>query len=311
MRFSLTNEKRYVNSRSLIKMADVLVAKYIEYLSTRQNASPSTIRNYNYYLREFADRHDVVNITVEKIDQFHGYLIRERNLGIKTQAYYLIALRSFYKFLEIYDYAKFNYKKIIVPKYRKDDKIDFLNREEIQRLLDCIKPKTIIEYRNKAILYMFWSTGMRVGELCKLNCTDVDFVEKEFKIVGKGAKSRVVFLTEEAAYWIWQYNKRRKDKLLPMFINYRNKRHREDISEQRRLSEVSVEKIIKVTAKKAGIERDIDCHILRHSFATNLVKNGADIRSVQLLMGHSNIQTTQIYLHFTDNELKQVHSRCL
>ena len=285
-----------------------LIMDFIEYIEVEKGRSIRTAENYHLYmdrLVEFAGDIPVSKITDELVRKYRLWLNRYiddqgRELSMITQGYHLIALRSFLKYCG--------------PKVQKKQ-VSFLLAEEVARMFDAIDPDDENGLRDKAILELLFSGGMRVSELCNLDCDRVNLERREFTIRGKGNKDRPIFISQSAADAIEQYLCSRRDNLKPLFLN--NSRNvRKDISddsvdasEARRLTPRSVQRIVTKYARLAGITKHVTPHTLRHSFATDLLMNGADLRSVQSMLGHSNIATTQIYTHVTDPHLKEVHER--
>ena len=235
---------------------------------------------------------------------------RGRTLGVKTQNYHVIALRAFFKYLIKNDIPTLPPEKIDLQKIP-ERTIEYLTREELERLFQEVGSEGLMQLRNRAIIETLYSTGLRVSELVSLNRSQVDLKRKEFMVRGKGKKPRIVFLSERASEHIENYLNERKDNFEPLFINHGRARKGDDITlgEKRRLTRVSVEYIVRRTARKAGIIKKVTPHILRHSFATELLLNGADIRSVQEMLGHSSITTTQIYTHVTNKRLREIHEK--
>jgi site-specific recombinase XerD len=222
----------------------------------------------------------------------------------KTQNYYLIALRAFLKFLRKRNIESLNPERIELAKVGQRD-LDLLTAQELERLITSPKSNTLQGLRDKAIMELFFSTGLRVSELCSLD-RDLDLSRDEFSIRGKGEKVRVVFLSPPAKAAIKAYLDKRADIDDALFVQMgKNAKN----SKELRLTPRSVERIIKSYAIKAGITRKVTPHVIRHSFATDLLENGADLRSVQALLGHSNITTTQVYTHVTDKHLREVHKK--
>lgn len=295
------------------------VRKFLEHAEVGKNQSLKTIENYQHYLGRFsafAGDVEVEKIDLEMVQNFRLFLNRmfddkgEQLLNVKTQNYHIIALRAFLKFCVKNDLDVLAPEKIDLSKIP-DRQVEYLSREELERLFEVIDRDGIIGLRDAAIMEMLYSTGLRVSELVALNCAQVDFKRREFTVRGKGKKSRIVFLSKRAAEAVGEYMAKRSDNFDPLFLNYRRSRQIEDIteSEKRRLSTVAVEKIVRGYALKAGIIKKVTPHILRHSFATEMLINGADIRSVQEMLGHSSITTTQIYTHLTNKRLKEVHDK--
>jgi site-specific recombinase XerD len=295
--------------------------QFLEYIEIEKGRSPLTSRNYDHYLTHFFDTMNIkkpTDITESVIRQFRIQL--NRAPGIKkrgqssstmkktTQNYYMIALRSFLKYLKKINITSVSPDVIELAKVGSRD-LDLITKDELDRLLkapDITKAKTddakLKVWRDKALMELFFSTGLRLAELCSLN-RDLDLTRDEFSIRGKGDKVRVVFLSEEAKDTIRTYLKARKDMEEGMFVN--NSRNK--ISS--RLTPRSIERIVQEYAIKAGISKKVTPHVLRHSFATDLLSNGADIRSVQMMLGHANIATTQVYTHITDKQLREVHKK--
>jgi len=298
-----------------------LIQQFLEYLELEKNSSPLTIRNYGIYLTRFVNWLEAKysnDISVEKIDMptvraYRLYLSRyvdEKGLPLKrsTQAYYIIALRSFLKYLIRNDYPVMAPEKIELPK-KEGHTLKFLNGEQVESLLNRPAIGEEKGLRDKAILEVLFSTGLRVSELTSLNRDQINFETREFGIIGKGRRPRVVFLAQRAADWLQRYLDQREDNWKPVFIRYSRGKQEEQDGELMRLTPRSVQRIVKKYVKRAKLPVDATTHTLRHSFATDLLQNGADIRSVQELLGHKNIATTQIYTHVTDAHLKEIHDK--
>lgn len=296
------------------------VTKFLEYVEITKNQSLRTIKNYRHYLGRFLEwigsDASPQDITPDKVQAFRLYLNRlsdkkgEPLLSIKTQNFHIIALRAFLKYCAKYDIPTLPAEKLDLSKIP-ERVVEYLTPEELKRLFDAVDIKDIRGLRDMALLETLYSTGLRVSELVSLNRSQVDVIRREFMVRGKGRKTRVVFLSEAAARAIEAYLKARQDNFEPIFLNYRRSRKAEDITqgEQRRLSTVSVEKLVRNYALQAGIIKKVTPHVLRHSFATQLLINGADIRSVQEMLGHASITTTQIYTHVTNKRLREVHEK--
>ncbi len=291
--------------------------QFLEYLEIEKGRSLKTVRNYRQYIGrffEFADISDIENINAEHIRQFRLHLNRQPGLKSpgqsqstlkkRTQNYYLIALRVFLKYMMKQGFNVYSPEHIELAKVP-ERHIDHLEIHELQRMLEASQDHP----RNHALLHMLFSTGLRVSELCSLN-RDIDLHRDEFTIRGKGDKLRIVFLSPLAKETTRAYLKNRTDMDDALFIQEGPgvvKREEQNVS--LRLSSRSVERIVKQIAIKAGVSKKVTPHTIRHSFATDLLRNGADIRSVQMLLGHSNIATTQIYTHISDKELHNVHKQ--
>lgn len=292
-----------------------LIQEYLEYLEVEKNVSPLTVRNYAHYLRRFsgwmAERAKLTDITQDSVRQYRVYLSRlpggdNGAISRKTQGYHIIALRSLLRWLIRNDRQVLSPDKIDLPK-SEGHSVKFLNGEQVDRLLNSPSLFAIQGKRDKAILEVLFSTGLRVSELTKLDRDKVDLAQREFGIIGKGNRNRVVFLSGRAAEWIDNYLKSRDDNYKPLFIRHKGKVDPSTSDEEVRLTPRSVQRMIKKYARKVNIPVDVTPHVMRHSFATDLLMAGADLRSVQEMLGHKNISTTQIYTHVTNRQLKDVH----
>ena len=292
------------------------IRNFLEYCEITKNQSQKTLENYKHYLTRFQDfiasDIDPSEIDLHTVDRYRLYLNRlidERNnqLGIKTQNYHIIALRAFLKYLTRKDIKTLAPEKIELSKIPART-VEFLNREELDSLFEAVDLAKKSGRRDLAILLTLYSTGLRVSELKNLNRDQVNLKRREFMVRGKGSKPRVVFLSEKAAEMIESYLLLREDNFQPLFINSRKAT---DIlaEDQHRLSTVSIQEIVRKYARKAGIIKKVTPHTLRHSYATELLINGADIRSVQEMLGHSSITTTQIYTHLTDKKLRETYEK--
>jgi site-specific recombinase XerD len=297
-----------------------LTVRFLEHAEIGKNQSPKTIENYSHYLRRFCgwfgENKSPDSITVETIQRFRLYLNRLEDekgaqlLSIKTQNYHIIALRAFLKYLIKNDIPTLAPEKIDLSKIP-ERTVEYLNREELERLFEAVLDTGVRGARDRALLETLYSTGLRVSELVSLNRSQVDLDRREFMVRGKGRKPRIVFLSGRAVEAINAYLQMRDDNFEPLFLNYRHGRSGDDITlgEKRRLSAVMVEYLVRNYARQAGIIKKVTPHVLRHSFATELLVNGADIRSVQEMLGHSSITTTQIYTHLTNKRLREVHEK--
>lgn len=299
-----------------------LIMDFVEDVEVGRGRSLRTAENYHLYMDRFAEfvgDITVDQITDETVRKYRLWLARYvddqgRELSTITQSYHLIALRSFLKYCAQRDIATLDAVKISLPKVHKKQ-VSFLLAEEVARLFAEIDTTTENGLRDKAIMELLFSGGLRVSELCSLDRDRVNTKRREFVIRGKGGKDRPIFISATAATAVEQYLDSRVDNLKPLFLN--NSRnvskdvHAETVaeSERRRLTPRSVQRIVKSYAMKAGITKHVSPHTLRHSFATDLLMNGADLRSVQSMLGHANIATTQIYTHVTDPHLREVHEK--
>lgn len=309
------------------------IDRFLEYCELDKNLSTKTVRMYSYYLgffyewltggvknqnheaRETPKKIAVESLTDETIRDFRLYLSREYfnqykgELKRQTQSYFLVALRSFFRFL-IKKKMKVLAPEIIELGKVADRTIKHLTDEDVQKLLSSPDISKIRGLRDRAILEVLFSTGLRVSELVGLNRDMVNIEEGEFGVIGKGGHARVVFLSQSAKDWLAQYLQARDDPNAPLFIRYSGPTAKEGLTDTKlRLSVRSIERLVDKYRKKAGILIRIGPHVLRHSFATDLLQHGADIRSVQEMLGHKNISTTQIYTHVTNVRLKEVHEK--
>jgi len=230
----------------------------------------------------------------------------KQNLSRRTQGYHVIALRSFLKWLIRNDFAVMAPDKIELPKVE-ERQVKFLTGEEVDRMLNAPSQDSIQGKRDKAILEVLFSTGLRVSELTKLDRDKVNLDTREFGIVGKGGKARVVFLSSRAVDWLIKYLNERPDHFKPLFIHHKGKMDATTPDEKMRLTPRSVQRMIKKYSHKMKMPMEVTPHVMRHSFATDLLNAGADIRSVQEMLGHKNISTTQIYTHVTNRQLRDIH----
>ena len=288
-----------------------LKTQFLEYIEIEKGRSVKTVENYDRYLTRFLDHAKVAkpgDITESMVREFRIILNRSGGtsgtMKKNTQNYHLIALRAFLKFMRRRDIDSLNPERIELAKVGGRD-LDLITSDELDRLMKGPKDDTLSSLRDKAILELFFSTGLRVSELCNLD-QDLDLTRDEFSVRGKGEKVRVVFLSDSAKIAIAAYLKKRGDMSDALFVSYGkgNKRNTKDLP---RLTPRSVERLVKQYAVRAGITRKVTPHVIRHSFATDLLENGADLRSVQALLGHANIATTQVYTHVTDKHLRDVH----
>ncbi|HET7099088.1 MAG TPA: site-specific tyrosine recombinase/integron integrase [Patescibacteria group bacterium] len=302
-----------INSEIAIKVDD-----FLEYLAVERGSSPLTIRNYRHYLTRFilwmesrGIREDLKDINQDVVKDFRVHLTtlpgeKKESLSRRTQGYHVIALRSFLKWLIKNDYDVLSPEKIDLPKLE-ERQVHFLTGEQVDRILNAPSQSSIQGKRDKAILEVLFSTGLRVSELTKLDRDKIDLDRREFGIIGKGGKARVVFLSSRAVDWVVKYLSERKDHYKPLFIHHKGKIEVDSNGEKMRLTPRSVQRMIKKYGHKMKLPMEVTPHVLRHSFATDLLIAGADIRSVQEMLGHKNISTTQIYTHVTNKQLKDIH----
>lgn len=295
-----------------------LIDQFLEYLEIEKNCSKLTIRDYRHYLKIFAEwigtslpQKTIGDLDLYTVRKYRVYLanrVDQKGLTLKrvTQNYYVIALRSFLRFLIKNDYKTLEPSKIDLPK-AESRSLKFLEKEQVDRLIIACDTGKEEGLRDRSIFELLFSTGLRVSELVRLNHNQVNLERKEFGVIGKGGRARVVFISDRAADSIKRYLEKRKDRFVPLFIRYSGRVDEQNNGEKMRLTARSVERIVKKYVRKARLPVDATVHTLRHSFATDLLINGADLRSVQEMLGHKNISTTQIYTHITNKQLREVH----
>ena len=294
-----------------------MIYDFTESLEVEGGRSSKTAQNYSHYLMrlsEFTDNIDVAKITPELIRKYRLWLNRYKNdngesLSILTQNYHLIALRGFLLYLSKRGIESLAPHMIELPKVHRKQ-VTFLHIDEIERLIAEIKTDSDIELRDRAIIELLFSSGLRISELVGLNRDHINTKRREFTVRGKGQKDRPVFISKTATEHIENYLSVRNDSLAPLFISYsRNTQELDNSGDYRRLTPRSIQRVVNKYARLAGITKHVSPHTMRHSFATDLLMNGADIRSVQDMLGHSNISTTQIYTHVTDEHLRETHEK--
>ncbi len=295
--------------------------QFLVYLEIEKNRSPLTSRNYNFYLRRFENylRHrlgrevKLADINRDNVRQFRLFLARfrdkhQRPLKKVTQAYHLIALRSFLRWLIKNEQKVMAPEKIELPQ-TESRSLAFLTFSRVEKLMQQPILSTPQGLRDRAILEVLFSTGLRVSELVALNRKQINFQSGELNVIGKGRRSRLVFLSPRARYWLKRYFASRHDPWPACFIRYSGPRGEITQPESWRLSVRSVQRLIAKYRRRAGIGIRVTPHVLRHSFATDLLFSGADLRSVQELLGHKNIATTQIYTHLTNRRLREIYQK--
>ncbi len=295
-----------------------LINQFLEHLEVEKNCSKLTTRNYRHYLEFFYNWYSstlphktILDLDLPTIRRYRVYLSnctddKGKTLEKITQSYYVIALRSFLRFLLKNDIKTIEPSKIDLPKTESRNP-KFLERSYVEKLVTMPDTSKTDGIRDRTILELLFSTGLRLSELVKLNHEQINLERREFGVIGKGGRARVVFISDRAAEWIQRYLKARTDVFKPLFIRYSGKVDEEKGGEKMRLTGRSVERIVTKYVKMARIPIEATVHTLRHSFATDLLMNGADIRSVQEMLGHKNIGTTQIYTHITHKQLQDVH----
>lgn len=293
-----------------------LIIDFIESLEVERGRSQKTAENYHLYLErliEFAGDIEVDKITAELIRKYRLWLNRYKNengneLSLITQSYHLVALRNFLKYCAKRDIPTLTADKIELPRTKRRQ-VSFLTTEETERLIETVDTNTTTGLRDRAMLELLFSSGLRVSELTNLNRDHINLKRGEFMVRGKGQKDRPVFVSPEATEWLALYLASRTDTAVPLFVRYSGYKTGDERGESFRLTPRSIQRLVSHYAKLAGITKHVSPHTLRHSFATDLLMNGADLRSVQSMLGHSNIATTQVYTHVTDQHLKEVHEK--
>lgn len=302
------------------KQITAAIVDFLEHLEVERNLSQLTLRNYGHYLNRFSDwlvRHNIQDITKVDLDDIRKYRVylarysdeQGRTLSKSTQSYHIIALRSFLKWMVKRDVSVIQPEKIDLPK-KEADSMKFLQIEQINRLLSQPDLSEQAGLRDRAILEVLFSTGLRVSELVSLNRDQVDTKRKEFGVIGKGRRPRVVFLSDRASEWLERWLESREDNWTPVFIRFSGaKPHMLADGEEMRLTTRSVQRIVDAYCRQARLPVKVSPHGIRHSFATDLLSNGAGLREVQEMLGHKNIATTQIYTHVTKPQLQKTHTQ--
>lgn len=319
----MSNQKTPKNTEPIVKY----ILPFLDYCEIEKGLSNNTQRNYKQYLKLFIDWLKITNnenllpyeLTADHIWDYRLYLARSYKthsgeyLAKKSQNYYLIAVRALLDFLADRDIVTLPSFKVKLAKQKTDETISFLEVRDMEAVLKIPDTKTLIGLRDRAIMELFFSSGMRISELVGLNSDQMSFFKDkntertfELSIVGKGKHIRTIFISPRAALWLRNYLASRKDMEKPLFINYRRKGIMDD---DHRLTPRSIQKMISKCAMLAGISKKVTPHTLRHTYATDLLGNGADLRSVQELLGHKNVATTQIYTHVTNKQLRNIHEK--
>lgn len=295
-----------------------LISDFLDHAEITKNQSDKTLENYYHYLTRFLDFAGNINpskITLKLVNKYQLHLSRLKDqngekLNIRTKNYHLIALRAFLKYLVKNDIKTLAPEKVELPKIP-GRTVEFLTREELEELFNAVDLTSKTGLRDRAILETLYSTGLRVSELVNLNRSQVNLDRHEFMVRGKGKKPRIVFLSKRAVKFLEEYLKKRTDNFKPVFINYGRTRRGEELTlgERKRLTAYTVQEIVRKYALLAGIVKKVTPHTIRHSYATELLFRGADIRSVQEMLGHASITTTQIYTHLTNKKLREIHEK--
>lgn len=296
------------------------ITQFLEHLEIEKNSSKLTIRNYRFYLERFRawfqrnyKDYDIANINTDVMRKYRMYLSQltdDKGMTLMkiTQSYHIIALRSMLRYLVRNDLDTLAPEKIDLPKAESRSLL-FLEPEHLKELFNSVDTSKESGLRDRTILEMLFSTGLRVSELTRLNHDQLNLKTREFGVIGKGNKVRIVFLSDSAVEWIKKYMDSRMDPYKPLFIRYAKGQSIENDGEKMRLTPRSVERILEKYVRASRIPVKATPHTMRHSFATDLLSNGADLRSVQEMLGHKNISTTQIYTHVTNPQLKEVHKK--
>ena len=295
-----------------------LIIDFMEYLEVERGRSVKTVESYELYLNRFiefaGDELKPAQINYELLRKYRLWLNRHKNergeeLSTITQTYHLIALRGFLKYLSRRDIKSLDPSRIDLPKTSRKQ-VTFLHHDEVKRMLEAASNSGSTALRDRAIVELLFSGGLRVSELVSLNRDHINLKRREFTVRGKGSKDRPIFISQSCAEAVKNYLDSRTDSLPALFINTsKNTMATQTDGNYRRLTARSIQRLVQKYAKVAGITKHVSPHTMRHSFATDLLMNGADIRSVQSMLGHSNISTTQIYTHITDAHLKEVHDK--
>ena len=292
------------------------IVDFLEYMEIEQNRSQKTIQNYHHYLERLADFAGDIKVSEIDDELVRKWRLWLNRLGTNTSDemqkvtlnYHLIALRSFLKFCAKRNIPALQSDRIELAKTVRKQ-VTFLNPEELQRLFATADTEKLQGIRDRAILELLFSSGLRISELVNLDKDHINLKRREFMVRGKGQKDRPIFVSQAAAFWVERYLEKREDNNKPLFIRYSGTKQVNLSGNFYRLTARSIQRMISKYALLAGITKHVSPHTLRHSFATDLLMNGADLRSVQAMLGHSNISTTQIYTHVTDPHLKSVHER--
>jgi site-specific recombinase XerD len=299
---------------------DYFKTSFLEYCEVEKGKSQRTISNYDHYLTRFIlwakanyNIQKPEEITLDMVRKYRLWLNRlkgkDGSLKKVTQNYHIIALRAWLKYLARHDIKTLPAEKIELSK-TPVRVVEFLSEEELEKLFSKPNIKSLKGLRDRAILEVLFSTGLRISELVSLNRNQVSPSRDEFTVRGKGDKPRLVFLSDKAKFWLKRYLQKRTDNLLPLFINHSKKKEDIQNPNSQRLTARSIQRMIKKYALLSGLTKKVTPHTLRHSFATDLLSNNANIRSVQAMLGHASLSTTQIYTHVTNQELKKIHKAC-
>lgn len=302
------------------------ITNYLEYCELEKNLSQNTIKMYDLYLVDFVDflkslkkaqKIYLSDINTDSVKKYRIYLNRRKSMKFhhefkrSTQKTFLVALRAFLKYLIVIHSLEIMSPYEIILGKDSDRVPKVLNSDQLKELLEVQNLNKKSGLRDRTILETLFSTGLRVSELVALNKDDINLKSNEFTVIGKGGKARIVYLSDSASYWLKRYIATRNDDYAPLFVRYSGKKMDDNDldGESLRLTARSVQRLVKKYTARAGIATDATPHTLRHTFATGLLREGADLRSVQELLGHSNVSTTQIYTHLTNTQLKDAHKK--
>ncbi len=301
------------------------ITPFLEYCEIEKGLTNATQQNYSHYLLVFTNWLIYIKrphllpheLTADDIWKYRLYLAKKyriksgNNLSKSSQKHYLSALRTLLKYFEEREIEALPYSKVSLPKHSRPDSVTFLTADDMLAIFEIPDTDTLNGLRDRAILELFFSSGMRIAELVSLNVDQFKSVAKapptdtiELPIVGKGKRTRTIFISPRAAKWLHLYLKTRHDVFPPLFVNYRSAN-----SDERRLTPRSIQRLVRRCASLAGVDKEVTPHTIRHSYATDLLSDGADLRAVQELLGHKNVATTQIYTHVTNKQLRDVHKR--
>jgi site-specific recombinase XerD len=310
---------------SLNSNIEDVILEYLEYCEIQKNLSQNTIRMYHFYLSDFATWAKAYLKKAPALDELNSDLIKKYHLDLNrrissksnlefkrsTQKTFLVAIRSFLKYLVVEEGLEVMSPEQVVLGKSEDRVPKVLNGEQLKKLFEVQDLNKKSGVRDRAILEVLFSTGLRVSELSNLDVSDINPHATEFTVIGKGRKARTVYLSESALLWLKRYMATRSDPFKPLFLRYSGKSmdERDYDGESLRLTVRSIERLVKKYIQRAGISVDATPHTLRHSYATDLLSNGADLRQVQELLGHSNVSTTQIYTHVTNFQLREAHKK--
>jgi site-specific recombinase XerD len=298
------------------------VRRFLEACEIDRNLSPLTIRQYDHYLnhllswlaREEPGVVDLVDVSVEMVRRYKLALARHLNehtgrpLTRASQTYFLVALRSLLRYWTVQGVEVLAPDRIELGK-APSRSLKFLDGDQLHRLLNAPDLNEARGVRDRALLETFFSTGLRLAELARLDRDHINLKTREFGVMGKGRKPRIVFLSDAAADWLTRYLATRSDRWKPLFIRMKGKLDPTPGGPGMRMSTRSIERLVQKYVRIAGLGVKATPHTLRHSFATDLLSNGADLRAVQELLGHANLNTTQIYTHVTNPQLRAAHRK--